>query len=94
MTTTPRPRRPYRFPQMAVHCRWCRARIGELCTNHRGTKPRRADTHDTRLTDWDRVMSTRCPEPICQAAPGHPCTLTPDAHHARITAALTPTTTP
>ena len=87
-------RRIYRFPQLAVQCRWCHARVGELCTNHRGTKARRADTHDTRKTDWDRVMSTRCPESICQAHAGQPCTLTPDAHTARITAALTPTTAP
>ncbi|KJK40257.1 hypothetical protein UK15_07875 [Streptomyces variegatus] len=94
MSHPPRRRPPYRFPQMAVQCRWCRAHVGELCTNHRGTTARRADTHDTRLLDWDRVMSTRCPERICQAIPHQPCTLTPDLHTARITAALTPTTTP
>ncbi|MFD3614460.1 hypothetical protein ACFWWT_04255 [Streptomyces sp. NPDC058676] len=89
----PRQRRPYRFASMAVQCTWCRARVGELCTNQRGTQDRRKDVHAARLTDWVRVMSTRCPERICQAAPGQSCTLAPDAHQARITAAHTPTTT-
>ncbi|MFF3310528.1 hypothetical protein [Streptomyces sp. NPDC002952] len=95
MTQIPSPRRrPYRFPSMGVQCSWCRARVGELCANQRGTQDRRRDTHEARQLDWDRVMSTRCPERICQATPGQPCTLTPDAHLARITAARTPTTTP
>jgi hypothetical protein len=89
----PRQRRPYRFPSMAIQCTWCRARVGELCTNQRGTQDRRRDVHTARQTDWIRVMSTRCPERICQAHPGQPCTLTPDVHQARITAANTPTTT-
>lgn len=88
-----RQRRPYRFPAMAVLCAWCRARPGHLCTNQRGTEDRRRDTHEARQHEWDRVMSTRCPERICQAAPGQPCTLTPDVHQARITAAHTPNTT-
>lgn len=94
MTTVPRPRRPYRFAAMAVQCPWCRAAVGELCTNQRRTQDRRRDTHDARNTELARVMSTRCPERICQAAPGHPCTLTPNLHHARTLAAHTPTPTP
>ncbi|MEU6535558.1 hypothetical protein [Streptomyces sp. NPDC047000] len=94
MTNLPRQRRPYRFAAMAVQCTWCRARVGELCTNQRGTQDRRRDVHSARVIDWDRVMSTQCPERICQAAPNQPCTLTPDVHQARITAANTPTTTP
>ncbi|MEU0332186.1 hypothetical protein [Streptomyces sp. NPDC006193] len=93
-TPPPRRRRPYRFPSMAVQCTWCRARPGELCTNQRGTQDRRRDVHNTRQTDWIRVMSTRCPERICQADPGQPCTITPDVHHARTLAARTPPITP
>ncbi|MBP5930159.1 hypothetical protein F3K39_19010 [Streptomyces sp. LBUM 1479] len=94
MTTVARPRRPYRFASMAVQCTWCKAPVGSLCTNQRGTQDRRRDTHDVRQTDWVRAMSTRCPERICQATPGQPCNLTPDLHQARITAAKTPTPTP
>jgi hypothetical protein len=94
MTAVARPRRPYRFAAMAVVCSWCRARVGELCTNQRGSRDRRRDVHDARRIEWDRVMSTRCPERICQATPNQPCTLTPDIHHARTQAAHTPTTTP
>ncbi|WP_033530604.1 zinc finger domain-containing protein [Streptomyces galbus] len=94
MTTVARPRRPYRFAAMAVQCTWCRAQVGALCTNQRSTQDRRKDVHEARQIDWIRVMSTRCPESICQATPGHPCTLTPDLHQARITAAHTPTPTP
>ncbi|MFF9312192.1 hypothetical protein ACF1BS_14900 [Streptomyces sp. NPDC014748] len=86
------PRRRYRFPQMAVRCPWCRAAVGELCTNPRGTKTRRADTHDARRLAW--LMTNECAE--CHATPGTPCTTTddgntiplPDVHPAR-----TPTTT-
>ncbi|MEH0428803.1 hypothetical protein QBB34_21210 [Streptomyces stelliscabiei] len=94
MTTVARPRRPYRFAAMAVQCTWCKAAVGELCTNQRSTKDRRRDTHHARSDEWDRVMSTRCPERICQATPGQPCTITPDLHHARTTAAHVPTPTP
>ncbi|MGW1267578.1 zinc finger domain-containing protein [Streptomyces sp. NPDC002491] len=93
MIALPQQRRPYRFAAMAVQCTWCRARTGELCTNQRGTQDRRRDVHATRQADWVRVMSTQCPERICQAPAGQPCTLTPNAHHARIAAANTPTTT-
>ncbi|MCI3240250.1 zinc finger domain-containing protein [Streptomyces spinosisporus] len=93
MTTPVRRRGPYRFAAMAVQCTWCRARPGALCTNQRGTEDRRRDVHSARLTEWIRVMSTRCPERICQAAPNQPCTLTPDVHQARTLAANTPTTT-
>ncbi|MEU6610115.1 hypothetical protein ABZ922_34580 [Streptomyces shenzhenensis] len=31
-------------------------------------------------------MPTRCPERICQAVPGQPCTLTPDDHQSRTSA--------
>ncbi|MYW48849.1 hypothetical protein [Streptomyces sp. SID161] len=93
-TPIPRQRRPYRFAAMAVQCHWCKARPGQLCTNQRGAIARRRDVHSARQIDWVRVMSIRCPERICQAAPNQPCTLTPDVHHARITAALTPTTKP
>ncbi|MBK6013182.1 hypothetical protein [Streptomyces sp. MBT53] len=89
----PQQRRPYRFAAMAVQCTWCRARVGELCTNQRCTADRRRDVHAARQIDWVRVMSTQCPERICQAHPNQPCTLTPNAHQARITAAHTPTTT-
>jgi hypothetical protein len=78
---------------MAVKCTWCKAPSGELCRNQRGTVARSKDVHAARQIDWIRVMSTRCPERICQAAPNQPCTLTPDAHQARITAASIPTTT-
>lgn len=94
MTAVARPRRPYRFAAMAVQCTWCKARVGMLCTDQRATKDRRRDTHHARTTEWDRVMSTRCPEPICQATPGQFCTITPDLHQARITAAQTPAPTP
>ncbi|MEU4170980.1 hypothetical protein AB0F46_29385 [Streptomyces sp. NPDC026665] len=93
MTTPIRRRGPYRFAAMAVQCSWCRARPGELCTNQRGSVDRRRDVHSARAADWIRVMSTPCPERICQAPAGQPCTLTPDAHHARILAARIPTTT-
>ncbi|MET8765510.1 hypothetical protein [Streptomyces sp. NPDC004658] len=93
-TPIPRQRRPYRFAAMAVQCTWCRARPGELCTNQRGTQDRRRDVHSARQIDWLKVLSTRCPERICQAAPNQPCTLAPDVHHARTTAAHTPTVTP
>jgi hypothetical protein len=93
MTGIPRQRRPYRFAAMAVQCTWCRARVGEPCTNQRGTTDRRKDVHAARQTDWVRAMSTRCPERICQAARDQPCTLTPNVHQARIIAANTPTTT-
>ncbi|MBK3631603.1 hypothetical protein JHN52_01230 [Streptomyces sp. MBT97] len=93
MTTPIRRRGPYRFAAMAVQCTWCRARVGELCTNQRGTADRRRDVHSARVVDWDRVMSTQCPERICQAPAGQSCTLTPDVHHARALAALRPTTT-
>ncbi|MEV8600482.1 hypothetical protein AB0465_11450 [Streptomyces griseoviridis] len=93
MTAIPQQRRPYRFPAMAVQCTWCRAREGEPCTNQRGTTARRRDVHAARITDWIRVMSTRCPERICQAPAQHPCTLAPAVHHARVLAATTPTTT-
>jgi len=86
-------RRPYRFAAMAVQCTWCRARPGALCTNQRGTTDRRQSVHSARVIDWDRVMSTQCPERICQAPAGQPCTLNPDVHHARILAANTPTIT-
>ncbi|MFE9906452.1 zinc finger domain-containing protein [Streptomyces achromogenes] len=92
--TTPRQRSPYRFAAMAVQCTWCRARPGELCTNQRGTQNRRRDVHTARQTDWVKVMATRCPERICQAAPTQPCTITPNVHTARTLAAHTPTTTP
>lgn len=94
MTGIPQQRRPYRFAPMAVQCTWCRARVGVLCSNQRGTADRRRDVHGARQADWVRVMSTRCPESICQAPAGQRCTITPDAHQARITAALTPTTRP
>ncbi|MBE4783950.1 hypothetical protein [Streptomyces caniscabiei] len=94
MTAVARPRRPYRFAAMAVQCTWCHAGVGELCTNQRSTKDRRRDTHHARRDEWDRVMSTRCPERICQATPGQLCTITPDLHQARITAAHTPAPTP
>ncbi|MGW3847143.1 zinc finger domain-containing protein [Streptomyces fagopyri] len=94
MTTPTRRRIPYRFAPMAVQCTWCRARVGELCANQRGTKDRRRDVHGARQTDWIRVMSTQCPERICQAPAGQTCTITPDAHQARILAATTPTTRP
>ncbi|MGW4728895.1 zinc finger domain-containing protein [Streptomyces shenzhenensis] len=90
---TPRQRRPYRFAAMAIQCTWCRARPSELCTNQRGTQDRRRDVHAARQADWIRVMSTRCPESICQAAPSQPCTLAPNVHQARISAANAPTTT-
>ena len=93
MTTPIRRRGPYRFAAMAVQCSWCRARTGELCTNQRGTANRRRDVHSARHIDWVRVMSTQCPERICQAPAGQPCTLAPDVHQARITAANTTTTT-
>lgn len=90
MTQIPRQRR-YRFPQMAVRCPWCHASVGELCTNPRGTKARRADTHDARRIAW--CMTTQCTE--CNAPVGQPCTATlhdalvnlPDVHPSR-----TPTT--
>ncbi|NUS83006.1 MAG: hypothetical protein HOY75_09680 [Streptomyces sp.] len=93
--TQPAPRKsvPYRFAAMAITCAWCRARQGQLCTNQRGTNDRRRDVHSARLADWVRVMSTRCPERICQAPAGQPCTLAPNAHQARITTAFRPTTT-
>ncbi|MGW6009668.1 zinc finger domain-containing protein [Streptomyces sp. NPDC055210] len=94
MTGLPRQRKPYRFASMAVKCTWCKASAGELCRNQRGTKDRRQGTHEGRDTEYDRAMSTRCPERICQATPGQPCTITPDIHQARLTAAPTPTTTP
>jgi hypothetical protein len=94
MTTPIRRRGPYRFAAMAVQCTWCRARRGELCTNQRGNTDRRKDVHSARAMDWIRVMSTRCPERICQAPTSQPCTIAPDAHQARITAANTPTVTP
>ncbi|ELP71013.1 hypothetical protein PV735_05485 [Streptomyces turgidiscabies] len=90
----PRQRKPYRFTAMSVKCTWCKAPVGELCRNQRGTLARQQDTHEARGTEYDRVMSTRCPERICQAHPGHPCTITPDIHQARTTAVPTPTTTP
>lgn len=90
----PRQRKPYRFAAMAVKCTWCKASTGELCRNQRGTQDRRQDTHEVRTTEYDRVMSTRCPERICQAPAGQPCTITPDIHQARLTTALTRTTTP
>jgi len=93
MTGIPRQRRPYRFAAMAVQCSWCHARVGELCMNQRGTQDRRRDVHVARQIDWVRVMSTRCPEPKCHAPASQPCTTTPDAHQARISAANTPTTT-
>ncbi|MCX4575655.1 hypothetical protein OHB41_21165 [Streptomyces sp. NBC_01571] len=93
-TPVPRQRKPYRFAAMGVQCTWCRARVGDLCSNQRGTADRRRDVHGARQTDWVRVMSTQCPERICQAPAGHPCTITPDAHQARITAASIPTTRP
>lgn len=94
MTTPIRRRGPYRFPSMAVRCTWCKAPVAGLCTNQRGTHARGGAVHSARLTDWGRVMSTRCPERICQAPAGQPCTLAPDVHQARVLAALTPTTTP
>ncbi|MFJ8992661.1 hypothetical protein ACIRQH_19970 [Streptomyces sp. NPDC102279] len=94
MTAIPQQRRPFRFAPMAIHCTWCRARVGELCTNQRGNTDRRRDVHSARQIDWVRVMSTRCPESICQAPAGQPCTLAPNAHQLRITAARIPTTTP
>lgn len=94
MTAIPQQRRPYRFAPMAIVCTWCRARPGDLCTNQRGTKDRRTRVCSTRQADWIRVMSTQCPERICQAPAGQPCTITPNAHQARITAARIPTTTP
>lgn len=89
----PRQRRPYRFAPMAISCTWCHARVGALCTNQRGTQDRRQDVHAVRQIDWIRVMSTRCPERICQSPAQQTCTITPDAHQARITTASTPTTT-
>ncbi|MGW0869908.1 zinc finger domain-containing protein [Streptomyces sp. NPDC002740] len=89
----PQQRRPYRFAAMAVQCSWCRARPGALCTNQRGTKDRRTSVCSTRQADWIRVMSTQCPERICQAPANQPCTLTPNVHAARVTAAFRPTTT-
>ncbi|MFG2963544.1 hypothetical protein ACGFZS_09670 [Streptomyces sp. NPDC048288] len=86
-------RRPYRFAAMAVQCTWCRARPGALCTNQRGTEDRRRDVHSARVIEFAKVMSTQCPERICQARADQPCTLTPDVHQARITAASRPTTT-
>ncbi|WP_432041457.1 zinc finger domain-containing protein [Streptomyces cadmiisoli] len=90
---TPRQPVPYRFAAMAILCTWCRARTGQLCTNQRGSKDRRRDVHTTRALDWIRVMSTPCPERICQAPADKPCTLHPNVHQARITAAALPTTT-
>jgi hypothetical protein len=90
MTQQPR---PYRFAAMAVQCAWCRARPGALCTNQRGTKDQRTRVCSLRQAEWIRVMSTRCPERICQAPAGQPCTLAPNVHHARTVAANTPTTT-
>ncbi|MFJ8054914.1 hypothetical protein [Streptomyces sp. NPDC096142] len=84
---------PYRFASMAILCTWCRARPGQLCTNQRGTADRRRDVHSARVIDWVRVMSTQCPERICQAPAGQPCTLAPNVHQARVHAANTPTTT-
>ncbi|MCG7203999.1 zinc finger domain-containing protein [Streptomyces arenae] len=92
-TPLPRQRRPYRFAAMAVQCTWCRARTGELCTNQRGTVDRRRDVHSARVIEFAKVMSTRCPERICQAPAGQPCTLTPDVHQARTIAASRPTNT-
>ncbi|MBL1108021.1 hypothetical protein JK361_26110 [Streptomyces sp. 5-8] len=94
MTTPIRRRRPYRFAAMAVQCLWCKARPGQLCTNQRGSVDRRRDVHSARQIDWVRLMSTRCPERICQAAPNQPCTLTPDVHQARALAAHTRPATP
>ncbi|WP_455770555.1 zinc finger domain-containing protein [Streptomyces antibioticus] len=93
MTTPIRRRGPYRFAAMAVPCTWCHALVGALCTNQRGTADRRRDVHAARQADWVRVMSTPCPERICQAPAGQPCTLTPDAHHTRILTATHPTPT-
>ncbi|MGW3442215.1 zinc finger domain-containing protein [Streptomyces sp. NPDC001076] len=87
-------RRPYRFAAMAVQCSWCRARPGALCTNQRGSVDRRRDVHSARAIDWDRVMSIQCPERICQAPAGQPCTLAPDVHQARTVAASRPTAKP
>ncbi|MFJ5638695.1 hypothetical protein [Streptomyces sp. NPDC093223] len=94
MTTPIRKRGPYRFAAMAVQCSWCRARPGALCTNQRGNTDRRRDVHSARVIDFATVMSTQCPERICQAPAGHPCTLAPDIHQARITAASRPTPKP
>ncbi|MFD4788284.1 hypothetical protein ACFWN1_14735 [Streptomyces sp. NPDC058459] len=90
---TTRRRGPYRFPAMALRCTWCRSNPGELCTNQRGTAARRRDVHSVRIAEWIRVMSIRCPEPICQAPRNQPCTITPDVHQARVLAAHAPTTT-
>ncbi|WP_262702003.1 MULTISPECIES: zinc finger domain-containing protein [Streptomyces] len=65
-------RRPLRFPQMAIRCPWCRAAPGELCTNARGRRPRRADTHAARRIAWV-VETTTCPVAACESAPGSPC---------------------
>ncbi|MCD7440284.1 hypothetical protein K4B79_18895 [Streptomyces lincolnensis] len=86
-------RRPYRFAAMAIQCTWCKAGPGALCTNQRGSVDRRKDVHSARAIEWIRVMSTRCPERICQAPASEPCTLTPNVHQARVLAANTPTTT-
>ncbi|MFB7776880.1 zinc finger domain-containing protein [Streptomyces bauhiniae] len=93
MTHPIRRQGPYRFSAMAVRCTWCKAGVGVLCSNQRGTVARRAYVHDDRIADWNRVMSTQCPERICQAAVGHLCTITPDIHQARVLAAPAPTTT-
>ncbi|MFM9602722.1 zinc finger domain-containing protein [Streptomyces turgidiscabies] len=93
MTTLTRRRMPYRFAPMAIPCTWCHARAGALCTNQRGTRDMRTSVHSVRQIAWIRVMSTQCPEQICQAPAQQTCTITPDAHQARITAANTPTTT-
>ncbi|MEU3162225.1 zinc finger domain-containing protein [Streptomyces griseoincarnatus] len=85
----------YRFPQMAVRCPWCKAGVGDLCTNPRGTVARRADTHDARRLAW--AMTTRCAE--CHAPAGQSCTTEvqgqlvalPDVHPTRTP---NPTTTP
>ncbi|MEU6222279.1 hypothetical protein [Streptomyces sp. NPDC047042] len=90
MTTPTRRRMPYRFAPMAIPCTWCHARAGALCTNQRGTQDRRQDVHAVRQIAWIRVMSTGCPERICQAPANQTCTITPDAHQARILAANTP----
>jgi hypothetical protein len=62
--------RPYRFPQLAVRCDWCKAPVGEFCTNPRTGRARRSDTHTTRLDRWVTDIAT-CP--ACEGAPGHPC---------------------
>ncbi|MCX5601573.1 hypothetical protein OOK29_25825 [Streptomyces phaeochromogenes] len=59
-----------RLPQIEMRCSWCQASPGDPCTNQRGNRARRTDTHTARRDLWV-IATTACPD--CQAPAGTGC---------------------